>query len=105
MDPDYEPPEGESETVFIERVRQAFAWLVEQEAGRARTVAVVSHGMVCRAFMQAVVNDPEFDVQAAAWPNASLTIARYDGAWVAERVGDAAHLDAESAHPADKTGA
>lgn len=47
--PDYEPPEGETWAAFHARVDAAWAWVVAHAARAAGPVAVVTHGLVCRA--------------------------------------------------------
>ena len=46
MAQDYCPPKGESWPVFEARVAQAFAEIVQRRAALARTLVVVSHGLV-----------------------------------------------------------
>jgi len=71
--PAYAPPDGETWEVFHERVR--LAWRrVEALAIEARgNLAVVSHGLVCRAIVERCVGLGDRPVPAL-WPNTSLTI-------------------------------
>ena len=97
----YEPPNGESVPVFLARVRNAVDHLLEREGGDGRHVALVTHGMFCRAFMHVCLKrDPE---EIVAWPNASLTVVDYNGngAWDIVTLADASHLEPEdpATHP------
>lgn len=95
---DFHPPGGESLGTFEDRVRSAATRLLEQEASTAaqRHVAVVSHGMVCAAFLRTHFSDPAFQQPVLRWRNTSLTIADYyDGEWRLITLSDASHLDEE----------
>ena len=92
-DPDYEPPGGESVSVFEARVRAATAKLIEQEDGRGRRVAIATHGMVCLAFLRQVFPDVVASMGTLASRNGSVTIAEYDGQWRPVAILDTSHLD------------
>jgi 2,3-bisphosphoglycerate-dependent phosphoglycerate mutase len=92
-DPDFIPPGGESVSIFETRVRAVFNDLAEREHGRGRRVAVVSHGMVCLAFLQLFVPKALEGIDEFASRNASVSILEYDGEWHAESVLDVSHLD------------
>jgi broad specificity phosphatase PhoE len=89
----YAPPEGETFEVFGARVRSAFTRLAEEEAGKGRHVAVVTHGMVCGAFLRVFFDMTQEEIFALRWPNASVSVLEYDGGWRIERLGDDSHLD------------
>ncbi len=103
-DPEFEPPNGESVPVFAARVRAAVDHLIELEGSNGRHVALVTHGMFCRAFVDLCLNlNPE---EIPSWPNACLSIIDYDGngKWDAITLADASHT--EQADPnAHATGA
>jgi 2,3-bisphosphoglycerate-dependent phosphoglycerate mutase len=105
LDDTYEPPNGESVSVFGERVGRACDHLVAAEGGTDRHIAVVSHGMFCNGFVRHCLDidpreDPDFK-----WLNTCLTICDYtDGKWELQMLADASHLD-ESTHPENATGA
>lgn len=104
-DPEYQPPNGEHADVFARRVAEVFGEISKREAGRERAVAAVTHGMVCAAFLRVCVGQSVEEIAATRWPNASLTVANYNGIWSLEVLGDDSHLD-EPAHPgAQVTGA
>ena len=100
-DMDYEPPNGESVPVFVARVRAAVDHLLELEGSNGRHIALVTHGMFCRAFMHVCLGrDPE---EVTSWPNSCLTIVDYtgNGVWEIVALADASHLEPEdpAAHP------
>jgi len=95
QDMDYEPPNGESVPVFVDRVTRAMDHLLELEGDKARNIGLVTHGMFCRAFMHiCLARDPE---EIESWRNTCLTVADYhgDGEWEVHTIADAAHLDSE----------
>lgn len=104
LDPEWEPPGGESGTVFDQRVRRAFDMLAERYAPEkhaaepTRHIAVVTHGMVCAAFMRNMLGYENNELLKLRWPNASITIADYrDGEWAIHTQSDDSHIDASAA--------
>ena len=99
----YVPPNGESVQVFIDRVQRAIARLLDAEGANGRQVALVTHGMFCRGFMQCLGRDP---FETPIWGNACLTIADYapDTGWHLHTIACTAHLDLD-ARPIHTTGA
>lgn len=104
-DLEYEPPGGESVPVFVERVRKAFDALVEREGDNDTPIAVVSHGMVCGAFLGVCLGWPREKLAGTPWPNACLTIADYDGTWSIDTLADDSHVNGRSTGTAHATGA
>lgn len=92
-DLEYDPPEGESVTVFTQRVTEAFNTLLALEGHTNNNVAVVSHGMVCGAFMNVCLRASSEEVLGTHWANTSLTIVDYETDWQLVSLADAAHLD------------
>jgi probable phosphoglycerate mutase len=95
---DYEPPGGESWAVFEARVDRAFARVEELAAGRGG-VAVVTHGLVCRALaarhlVHPVPPDPE---ALRRWGNTSLTVAEGPAPWRVRLLNCTAHLGSAAA--------
>ena len=93
--PDYAPPGGESGPEFADRVRDAWA-AVRAAASEHGPVAVVSHGLVCRAFASAhLVMADTVDARAAHWRNTCVTeIEAAPGPqWRVVRLACAAHLE------------
>ena len=73
--PDCHPPGGESVPAFEARVDDAWA-AVQAAAADAGGggLAVVSHGLVCRAIVRSRVTvPPDIDVASARWVNACVT--------------------------------
>jgi broad specificity phosphatase PhoE len=96
-DPNYEPPNGESPAMFLERVREAFAKLIDLEGDSDRHIGIVTHGMVCNDFAKVCLGyDPKEDPDFT-WPNTCLTICDYvDGTWTVDTLACAAHLDEQT---------
>ena len=92
-DPDFEPPNGETVKAFDARITAALWSLIQREAGRDRTIAVVSHGMVCGSFLRNHLDCPPEQQQGVQWRNTSVTIADYDGRWRVVTLCDSSHLD------------
>lgn len=92
LDYEYAPPNGESQGQFEDRVRLAFDKLIQLEGANGRSVAVMSHGMLCRAFLRCCLEIP-IERQPEFWRNSALTVADYDGGWRLIRAADASHLD------------
>ena len=104
-DLDYEPPGGESVPVFMDRVKAAFDTLLAIEGGTSNNVAVVSHGMVCAAFVRGCLGMTQEKVAATSWPNTALTIADYENEWRLVTLTDASHLDGMEEGVSHSTGA
>lgn len=102
---DFIPPGGESFPDFDERVRQSFGALVRNKANRGLKIAIVSHGMVCAAFLRTCLGDPGDEMTAIRWRNAALSIVDYDGSWKPVLLADASHLDEPEDASASATGA
>jgi 2,3-bisphosphoglycerate-dependent phosphoglycerate mutase len=68
------PPGGESIAVFEQRVARAFARVVELQTRRGGTLAVVSHGLVIRAMLAALVRLPAGTTAPTHMANTSLSI-------------------------------
>ena len=103
--PEHRPPNGESVPDFLERVGPAFDRLIAAEGASSRRVAVVTHGMVCGAFLRLCIGKTPEEVAETSTPNTSITIADYDGDWSLVKTGDASHLDANQQTPLHATGA
>ncbi len=92
--PDYEPPGGESWDVFHDRVAEVWqrvARAAEQTEGH---LAVVTHGLVCRAV---VAHHAECDApDVPGWGNTSLTILDGPDPWRVSLLACTAHLDEEA---------
>lgn len=104
-DPACHPRGGESVPDFADRVVKAFDWLVEREGQTDRHVAVVTHGMVCGAFLRLCIGMPLDEIAATVWPNTCVTTAEHNGAgWQLLEQGCAAHLEGMEAFVDHATG-
>jgi probable phosphoglycerate mutase len=92
--PDYHPPAGESWAEFEARVALAWRRVEEIAARGGGPLAVVSHGLVCRAVaLRHLAIDPEARAeQIASWGNTSLTIAEGPPPWRVSVLNCTAHL-------------
>lgn len=93
LDRDYVPPGGEGFIEFEKRVDEAFERLTQSNGSDGAQIAVVTHGMVCRAFARALLGDAAVEKLAPQWVNTSLSILDYDGQWHIVRLADASHLE------------
>jgi len=74
---DYTPPEGESWGVFHERAARAWVKVLARARETSGNLAVISHGLVVRAFAEREVGLGGLEAPLT-WPNASLTIVASD---------------------------
>ena len=102
--PDYAPPGGESVPMFETRVGDAWAAVRAAAARAGGALAVVSHGLVCRALAREHLEVARgIDAASARWVNACVTeIESAPGPrWRITRLACAEHLDGlESLAPA-----
>jgi probable phosphoglycerate mutase len=100
---DYHPPGGESWAEF--EARADLAWRrVEAIAARSGgPLAVVSHGLVCRAVAvrQLGIDPDSRREEIARWGNTSLTIAEGPAPWRVRLLNCTAHLDGDGADARD----
>jgi len=93
LDPDYDPPGGESWEVFHRRVDAA--WEIVQDAARAtagdRILAVITHGLVLHSLVSRHLAPGEN--HSAAFANASVTVVEPAPAWRITRFNCVDHLD------------
>lgn len=88
--PDYEPPGGERWADFHARVDAVWPRLVERAAATPGNLAVVTHGLVCRA-----ITDRHLTLAGAScgpWQNASLTVVEPHPPWRVQVLNCTAHL-------------
>lgn len=103
-DPTYLPAEGEGVADFHARVRRAFEGLVATARHGEERVAIVTHGLVCRAFVAEFFGDRASDVIGSR--NTALTLAEHrDGVWSLLTAECAGHLADEDAPRIIATGA
>jgi broad specificity phosphatase PhoE len=92
-DADYAPEEGEGVPAFDVRIKDAFTRLAEDKDNEGQHIAVVTHGLVCTSFANQFLRNSIDMGPSNVWPNASISIVDYDGAWTPVSLGDASHMD------------
>ncbi|HET6303865.1 MAG TPA: histidine phosphatase family protein [Myxococcota bacterium] len=98
---DYHPPAGESWEEFEARADLAWRRVQEIAARSGGPLAVVSHGLVCRAFAlhHLAINPEARGEEIASWGNTSLTIAEGPPPWRVHALNCTAHLRGEGVDP------
>jgi len=97
--PDFAPANGETWDVFHARVDRAWAAVRALAAATSGTLAVVTHGLVCKSLagrhlsLGAGVTVPE------RWENTSVTILHGPTPWTVRLLNCAVHLDGLDATP------
>lgn len=97
---DFQPPGGESWNEFLDRVAQAFEHVVALRAGLPGSLAVVTHGLVIRAMLQAHARMPEGVEVPDRIANTSVTILEAHTPHAVTLVNCARHLEGELADDA-----
>jgi probable phosphoglycerate mutase len=98
--PDFEPPEGESWSVFHARVTSAWARIRTVAAATPGHLAVVTHGLVCHSLAQHHFSLASLGPSAEVplrFENTSLTVVEAAPPWEVRRLNCAAHLTSDSA--------
>ena len=103
--PDYAPPNGETWPVFHARVDRAWARMQELAAATGGSLAVVTHGLVCRSLAARHLILADGEVVPERWENASLTIVDWPAPWRVRLLNCVAHLDGLDAAPLADSGA
>jgi len=92
--PGYVPPEGESEAAFHARVEQAWERVERLATATEGHLAVVTHGLVCRAFVaHHLGGTPLGEAALPRWVNTCLTIAEAGPPWRVRLLACTAHLE------------
>jgi broad specificity phosphatase PhoE len=103
-DPAFIPPEGEGMAEFRARVRRAFEALAADARHPSERVAVITHGLVCRAFVSEFFGEKGSEEVGAR--NTAVTLADYDhGRWSLVTADCAGHLAEDNASRVVATGA
>jgi broad specificity phosphatase PhoE len=92
--PGYAPPGGESVPAFLERVGEAWS-AIRSHAAAAGSLAVVTHGLVCRDLVaHHIVVPPELAAPADPyrWINTCLTTIEGGPPWTVRLLACTAHL-------------
>lgn len=91
---DEAPPEGESTAQFHARCAAAWAMMLQHQAAAGGPLAVVSHGLVIRHWLQSgTVQRDGVAQDLAALANCSLTVASARAPHPVSLLADTAHLD------------
>ena len=102
FEPDYAPPNGETWPMFHERVDRAWAKVQELAAATSDgSLAVVTHGLVCRSLAARHLILGDGVVAPERWENTSLTIVDWPAPWRVRLLNCVAHLDGLDAARAD----
>lgn len=94
--PDHDPPCGESWLAFRRRVAEAWRHVGAMVEDVAAPVAVVTHGLVCRALAEFQLGHPKGTAPLDWFPNASVTQIDAEPPWRVRLAGCTKHLDEES---------
>jgi probable phosphoglycerate mutase len=93
---DYEPPDGESWSVFHARVDRAWQRVEAAARGARGPIAVVTHGLVCRSIVSRLVTlGPGFVLDGRGWRNTSVTVLEGGDPWLVRMLDDCSHLEPE----------
>lgn len=90
----YSPPEGESWQEFELRVAQAWQSIVALAATTSGRLAVVTHGLVCRAIVNNHLCNEQYEVIPDRWDNTSLTEFAKTAPYKLMQLNDTEHLQA-----------
>jgi len=101
FEPDYAPPNGETWTVFHERVDRAWARVQELAAAGGGRLAVVTHGLVCRSLAARHLVLADGETAPERWDNTSLTIVDWPAPLRVRLLNCIAHLDGLERPPTD----
>ena len=101
FEPDYAPPNGETWTVFHDRVDRAWARVQELAAAAGGRLAVVTHGLVCRSLAARHLVLADGVTAPERWDNTSLTIVDWPAPWRVRLLNCITHLDGLEPPPAD----
>lgn len=98
--PDYAPPNGETWEMFHARVDQAWERIQAMAASTAGTLAVVTHGLVCRSIAARHVVLADGMLVPEKWENTSVTIVDAQTPWRVSVLNCVAHLEDPELRPA-----
>jgi probable phosphoglycerate mutase len=97
--PDYHPPNGESWEMFHARVALAWDLVARVAAETPGNLAVVTHGLVCRALVDRHLVLPDGETAPSLWGNTALTEVDPAPPWSIRTLACVAHLDGDVAPP------
>jgi probable phosphoglycerate mutase len=99
FEPSYAPPNGETWEVFHARVDRAWERIRALSAATPGTLAVVTHGLVCRSIAARHVALADGMLVPEKWENTSVTIVDARAPWRVSLLNCIAHLDGTDAVP------
>jgi broad specificity phosphatase PhoE len=99
FEPNYAPPNGETWEMFHARVDQAWERIQAMAASTAGTLAVVTHGLVCRSIAARHVRLADGMLVPEKWENTSVTIVDAQTPWRVSMLNDIAHLENPELRP------
>jgi broad specificity phosphatase PhoE len=91
--PDYDPPGGESWESFHRRVDEVWERVTRLRAKLDGSLAVVTHGLVCRSLATRRLALPRELGDPSGWANTALTIVDPEPPWRVRLVNCTAHLE------------
>lgn len=103
--PDYAPPNGETWDAFHRRVDVAWARVQALAAATAGSLAVVTHGLVCRSLAERHLVLAAGVIVPLKWENTSLTVCEGPAPWRVGLLNCVAHLDDLDTAPRADAGA
>lgn len=98
--PDFAPANGETWGVFHARVDRAWEAVRALSAATSGTLAVVTHGLVCRSLAGRHMSLEAGQVVPERWENTSLTIVDGAAPWRVRLLNCVAHLEDPEIRPA-----
>jgi probable phosphoglycerate mutase len=99
FEPGYAPPNGETWEVFHARVDRAWDRVRALAAATSGTLAVVTHGLVCRSIAARHVALADGMLVPEKWENTSVTIVDARAPWRVSLLNCIAHLEGSDAVP------
>ena len=97
---DFAPPNGETWEVFHARVDRAWEAVRALAAAASGTLAVVTHGLVCRSLAARHLSLADGEVVPERWENTSVTIVEAGAPWRVSLLNCIAHLEDPEVRPA-----
>ena len=97
--PDYHPPNGESWSMFHERVAAAWELVARIAAATPGNLAVVTHGLVCGALVERHLVLAAGTSAPSLWGNTALTEIDATPPWSVRILACVAHLDGDESPP------
>jgi 2,3-bisphosphoglycerate-dependent phosphoglycerate mutase len=97
---DFAPSNGETWDVFHARVDRAWEAVRALAAATSGTLAVVTHGLVCRSLAARHLSLADGEVVPERWENTSVTIVEAGAPWRVSLLNCIAHLEDPEVRPA-----